>query len=50
MLLLICFCEEPIYLRIFFIQAQNRDHSGEINVEMCIIEKRNKINSEKTVI
>ena len=34
------FCNIPIYLKILFYLATNFELSGEINVEVCIIEKK----------
>ena len=47
--MLIFFVRPPIYLRILFYLATNRELSGEINLEMYIIEKSKKIHSEKTL-
>ena len=40
------FCETHIQLRMLFYLAKNCELSGEINVEMCIIEKSKKIHSK----
>ena len=44
------FFVKPLFiLGYYFIYPQNREFPGEINVEMCIIEKTKKIHSEKAV-
>ena len=48
-MLLLFFCETPIYLEFFLFGQKNRELSGEINMEMCNISKSKKINSEKTI-
>ena len=42
-------CKTPIYLSILSYLATNCELSGEINVEMWIIENSKKTQSEKTV-
>ena len=40
---------KPLLIKDVFCLAKNSEISGEINVEMYIIEKSKKINSDKTV-
>ena len=48
-MLILLFCK-PLFIQGYcFIQPQKRELSVEINMEMCIIEKSKKINSEEPV-